>query len=292
MAPVWESAFLKALERCGVASEAAKLAGTGVRNAFKQRKANPTFAAAWDAAVALHRSEVGRQAMSAVAAEGFAYRQVEGGARVEAAGQSSGPRASFARKPASSRWTKRSEETFLLELSRTGSVRLAAKAAGFSTQAVYRRRTKDRHLAAAWDAAVEAGQARVRSYLVEAATRTFDPDELPIAEDHEVQKVSISEAINIVKLPGRSPGSSPGLRGQGGWHDPRYDPDYQPTEEERQELIQRILGKLEGLKARNDREMIEAGWTEHEIPAPPWYRTDGPGTVWIPPGWRLIGEGE
>ena len=25
-------------------------------------------------------------------------------------------------------------------------------------------------------------------------------------------------------------------------------------------------------------------------PAPPWYHGDGPGTVWIPPGWRLVEE--
>ena len=49
--PVWESLFLHALEQCGVASEAARQAGTGVRNAFKRRKVNPAFAAVWDAAL-------------------------------------------------------------------------------------------------------------------------------------------------------------------------------------------------------------------------------------------------
>lgn len=88
MVPAWEAAFLKALERCGVASEAAEVARIGVRNAFKRRKSNPTFAAAWEAAVALHQSEVGRQAMSAVAASGLATNEGPDGAQLVAAGQS------------------------------------------------------------------------------------------------------------------------------------------------------------------------------------------------------------
>lgn len=276
MAPVWESAFLKALERCGVASEAARLAGTGVRNAFKRRKGNPTFAAAWDAAVAVHRAELGRQAMMALADEGLAFNSGPDGAKMIAAGQS--------------RWSKRSEEAFLIALSTSGSVSRAAKAAGFSTAALYKRRLKDRHFTQAWDAALETGKAHVQSFLVEAATRTFDPDELPMADEHEIPKVTVSEAINIAKMPGRSP-ASPGSGGaaRGRWHDGRFiEDDYVPTPEERQEVTDRILAKLEGLKSRNDRMMIEAGWTEHEVPPLPCYDSEEPGSVWIPPGWRLV----
>lgn len=247
MTPVWESAFLKALERCGVASEAAKTAGTGVRNAFKRRKANPTFAAAWDAAVALHRSEVGRQAMSAAAASGLGHVQGPDGAKLVIAGQS--------------RWSKRSEEAFLVELSATGSVRVAARAAGFSTTAIYRRRMKDRQFRAACDAAVETGKARVQCYLVEAATRTFDPEELPIAGGDHFPKVSIGEAINIAKLPVREPRLP--ARSTAGRDGRIYDEtgfDMTPiTRDEWEEARQRIIDRLQRLRELTKEEEMETG---------------------------------
>lgn len=250
MIPAWEAPFLKALERSGVASEAAAVAGTGVRNAFKRRKSNPTFAAAWDAAVALHRSEVGRQAMSAVAASGIAYSESRGGAKLIAAGQS--------------RWSKRSEEAFLVELTATGSVRLAARAAGFSTQAIYKRRMKDAHFRAACDAALEAGKTRVQSYLVEAATRTFDPDELPNAEDHDMPKVSIGEAISIAKLPPRDARFAAGSGGSNVGRDGRtYDEtgfDTTPiTREEWEEARQNIINRLTRIRERTEAEERETG---------------------------------
>jgi hypothetical protein len=191
------------------------------------------------------------------------------------------------------RWSKRSEEAFLIALTTSGSVSLAAKAAGFSTTALYRRRLKDRHFLAAWDAALETGKARVQSYLVEAATRTFDPDELPIAPDHEIPKVTVGEAINIAKMPARDFGSGSGPRnGRGRWHDGRfYEDDHEWTAEEKQEVVDRIVMKLEGLKSRNDRMMVEAGWTEHEVPPLPCYNSEEPSSVWIPPGWRLVWDG-
>lgn len=250
----------KALERCGVASEAAELAGTGVRNAFKRRKANPTFAAAWDAAVALHRAALGRQAMSAVAAEGLAFNDGPDGGKLVAAGQS--------------RWSKRAEEAFLTELTVSGNVRRAAAAAGFSTAAVYKRRLKDRHFVAAWDAAVETGKVRVQAYLIEAATRTFDPDALPIGDEREMDRVSISEAINIAKLKG-----APASREQ----EEEYDEDHLKG------VRERILYKLQRLRERDERELGEAGWTEWPLPPRPGGEEGG--TVWLPPEYRLVEVG-
>jgi hypothetical protein len=231
--PHWESAFLNALERCGVASEAARLAGTGVRNAYKRRKGNPTFAAAWDAAVALHRSEAGRRAMSAVAAEGVAYNSGPDGAKLVRAGQS--------------RWSARGEEAFLTELTVNANVKRAAKAAGFSTAAVYKRRLKDKRFAAAWEAAIETGKARVQAYLVEAATRTFDPDELPIGDEREIPKVSIGEAINIAKL-GSSNGS--GRAGKGRHHADPYFDGWEEEHEQYQAAVDSIVAWLERLRER------------------------------------------
>lgn len=206
-----------------------------------------TDAPIWEAAVALHRSEVGRRAMSAVAVEGIAFNDGPDGGKVVAAGQS--------------RRSKRSEEAFLIELTATGSVRMAARAAGFSTAALYKRRLKDRHFCAAWDAAVEAGKARVQAYLVEAATRTFDPDELPIADDREIEKVSISE-INIAKMPVRGPATTSGGRGFG-MEGRTYDEtgfDTTPiTREEWEEARQRIIDRLERMRERDEEQERETG---------------------------------
>ena len=244
MTPHWETPFLKALERCGVASEAAALAGTGVRNAFKRRKGNATFAAAWDAAVALHRSELGRRAMSAVAAGGLTFSDGPDGAKLVAAGQS--------------RWSKRAEEAFLTELTVSGSVKLAARAAGFSTVAVYKQRLKNRHFAAAWEAAVETGKARVQSYLVEAATRTFDPDELPIGDENEPMKVSISEAINIAKL-GSSTGSGRAGKGAAYYTDDDEFDGRPITRDEWEEAGKNIVDRLTRLREQTEEEERETG---------------------------------
>ena len=59
---------------------------------------------------------------------------------------------------------------------------------------------------------MEVGKARIQSYLVEAATQTFDPDELPLGDDRQLPKVGVSEAINIAKLKG-GPAASAGAAG-------------------------------------------------------------------------------
>lgn len=294
--PRWVGPFLKALGQTGNVRLAAERAGVDFSTAYQRRKRHGDFAERWEGALGQFKEyAIGvlreRHGWSGKGAARIPLHHPADGSPLHAVrGEEllARPDGKVARV-GQSRWTKRSEETFLLELTATGSVSLAAKAAGFSTQAVYRRRMKDRHFGAAWEAAVETGTARVRSYLVEAATRTFDPDELPIAEEHEIPKVTIGEAINIAKMPARDARASTGP-GRSRWEAQLDENGEWRSEEEKQETIQRILEKLEGLKSRNDREMREAGWTEHETPAPPWYHGDGPGTVWIPPGWRLVEE--
>ncbi|HEU4956150.1 MAG TPA: hypothetical protein VFT40_00835, partial [Sphingomicrobium sp.] len=167
-------------------------------------------------------------------------------------------------KASEARWGKAAEEAFLVELTVSGSVRLAAKAAGFSTQALYKQRIKDRRFAAAWDAAIETGKARVQAYLVEAATRTFDPDELPIAGEHDIPKVTIGEAINIAKLPVRAGGAAGGyVRGGKGFEDRIYDEtgfDVTPiSREEWEEAKERVFNRLERIRERDEREERETG---------------------------------
>ena len=177
------------------------------------------------------------------------------------------------------RWTKRAEEAFLLELTVSGNVSQAARAAGFSTTAVYRRRMKEQRFAAAWEAAMETAKARVQAYLVEAATRTFDPDELPIGDGRELPTVSISQAISIARLKGGS-GSAKGAPGAGGaagaaglpggytrggkgFEDRIYDEtgfDCTPiTRDEWEEARQNIIDRLQRLRERGEEEERETG---------------------------------
>ncbi len=161
-----------------------------------------------------------------------------------------------------SRWTKAAEEKFLIELTTSGNVSRAAKAAGFTKATAYKQRMKDRHFTAAWDAAIETGKARVQGYLVEAATRAFDPDELPIGE--EAPKVSISEAISIAKLPAREAGAAAGLaKGGRGLEGRTYDEtgfDTTPiTREEWEDARQNIVNRLQRMRERTEEEERETG---------------------------------
>jgi hypothetical protein len=169
----------------------------------------------------------------------------------------------------SGRWGPAAEERFLVGLATSGSIRKAAAAAGFSEETVHRRRRKDKRLAAAWDAAVETGKARVQAYLVEAAARTFDPDELPEGEDPG-PTVTISEAIHISRMKsGSGSGESKALA----WQE-----ESEIGEAEVEAARENILRKLKLLHERYREEKLAEGWSED-------------GEYLIPPGWARVQEG-
>lgn len=255
-APTWEKAFLQALAATGIAGQAAAAAGIGVRTASKRRETNPTFAAAWESAADLYRSEAARRAMSAA---GELVRH--GGGKLVRAGQT--------------RWSKRGEEAFLTELAVTGNVKRAAAAAGFTPSCLYARRRKDRRFAEAWDAAVADARARIEAFLVEAADRTFDP--ASVADALDIPKMTIAEAIKVLQLAqgkcgrpsgGAAAGAERGWIGDPAWGTPE-------DEAEMAQVREGILGKLERLRERDEREKLEAGWTKH-------------GDHWVPPGFAPV----
>lgn len=190
------------------------------------------------------------------------------------------------------RWSKRAEEAFLLELTVSANVRAAARAAGFSGAAVYKRRLKDKRFAAAWDAAVETGKARLQAHLVEAANRAFDPEDLPIGEDRELPAVSVAQAINIAKLPARDGGGSAGAgagagggfaRGGKGLEDRIYDEtgfDMTPiTRHEWDEARQNIFERLQRLREQTEEEERKTGRCRscgQQLPAEPPADEEGP----------------
>ena len=170
---------------------------------------------------------------------------------------------------AASRWSKAAEELFLTELTINANVQRAAKAAGFSQATVYKRRARDGHFAAGWDAAIAVGRARLESFLIVQATRNFDPEAMPIGEGEP--KVTVNEALGILKHKAEG-ADRPGRRRRGdGYMDWVTDDDVAAMEEAK-EAKQRILDRLERLAERMDREKAEQGWTKH-------------GDHWIPPGW-------
>ena len=243
--PHWVKLFLRELSRTGNVRMAAEAAGVDFTTAYGRRKRHAEFSERWEGAL---------EARAANGESGHALTLPQPAA---APSLSRERERDFAVRPdgkvikgSDARWGKRAEEAFLAELTMSANVKRAAGAAGFSAAAVYKRRIKDRHLAAAWDAAIEVGKARVQAYLVEAAGRTFDPDELPVAEgDREMEKVSISQAINIAKLkgPSTSPGSGPGLWRTNGSGSEDGDGQF-VTNEEAEAARGRIFDRLQRIK--------------------------------------------
>src|SRR5687767_12423732 len=77
------------------------------------------------------------------------------------------------------RWTDEAEAQFLDSLAASCNVTLSAQAAGFSKEAIYRRRRTDAGFAARWQAALEQGYARIEIALVRRAADAlegFAPD--------------------------------------------------------------------------------------------------------------------
>ncbi len=78
-------------------------------------------------------------------------------------------------------------------------------------------------------------------------------------------KVSVSEAISILKHKPTAAAAGSGF--------PTYQAEAEAMHDDEMAAIhERIIGKLERVKAREDRERAEEGWTQD-------------GERWIPPGW-------
>jgi hypothetical protein len=205
-APGWTIAFLRALERSGEIRAAAEDAGIDFSTAYARRKAHPAFAEEWAAALAAHRVRLTEEEALRCfdfARESLRSAQSEKEAAFDAAGTNElVVAAGQVRRASPERWGKAKSQAFLAELTASANVRRAARAAGLSTTALYRRRAKDRQLAAAWDQAIEAGKARLQAMLVAAANAALDPGDLPDPEDSPLPPVTVREAIEIAKLKG------------------------------------------------------------------------------------------
>ena len=259
--PRWTVAFLRALERSGDVRASAEDAGIDHTTAYARRRSHAEFAIAWDAALRAHKDRVEAERAGDVASVSNGTpppaprHQGEGssGAQVKRAGHD--------------RWSERKEKLFFAELAATANVKRAAAAAGVSPNAVYQRRMRDRHFKAKWAAVLETGRAAIEMKLVEAANRTFEPDELDVGDVQP--RVSVAEAIRIVQVHGSK-------AQQEELPDPFAERAASMTEDEVNEIRENIIRKLRRMRERDMPDMIAAGWTldeEHDRMVPPgWVR--------------------
>lgn len=258
--------FLAALGACGNVTRAAALAGVDTTGPYNRRSRYPAFRAAWDGVVAAREARAaprdgdvegsatpaltplacGESPSPAPAGEGLEELSVSGAGT---------------RRVAASRWSKGAEQTFLAELTVNANVQRAAAAAGFSAAAIYKRRVRDPHFAAGWDAAIAVGRTRLESFLIVQAERNFDPEAMPIGEGQP--KVTVGEALGILK---HRPAVTAASASR--WALPEEEPDPQQVED----AADRILLRLRRLREIEEKKRLAAGWTRY-------------GEDWVPPGW-------
>ncbi len=146
------------------------------------------------------------------------------------------------------RWSVAGERAFLAELTATANVKAAARAAGVSAQAAYNRRRQWPAFAAAWDAALAEGYARIEMLLVCAATATLDPEPVLRPFDpstgsglgareertdaYEGPEMSVEQAMKLLFH----------HEGRGGGRAPRYG--WRRREPDIEEVRESILRKL------------------------------------------------
>lgn len=111
------------------------------------------------------------------------------------------------------RWTDAAETLFLDRLAATCNVTASARVAGFSKEAIYRRRARDAGFAERWQAALAQGYARIEMALVARAADAlegFAPD-----PDTPIPAMSVKDAIAILALHRaavKGEGNAPGWR--------------------------------------------------------------------------------
>jgi len=198
-------------------------------------------------------------------AEELVARAARGGAQMIRVGGGHGSvaLATVPRTAASSRWSKAKEKLFFDELAATANVKRAAKAAGVSPNAVYARRMRDAHFRAKWAAVLETGRASIEMHLVEAANKSFDPDEIDTGEIQPT--VSVAEAIRIVQVHGSK-------KQQEMLSNPFADQAASMSEEDIEDARERLFRKIERLRKREMPRMLAEGWTHDCIIPPGWVK--------------------
>ena len=237
--PVWEAAFLAALERTGSVVAAGRGAGVSPRWAQQRRLKVASFAAAWGSALRAYRLT---RSAALLAAE------VAAGSRI--AGTFGGVGAPRLERPGAP-LDEGAIERFLDTLAATANVRRAAGAAGATPQGFYSRRRRDDGFRLAWDAALESGRARLESLLLARAIDRFDPEEIDRGDAERATlsddpPMTIDEAMRLLAMAQGKPAGHGGEK----WRQPRRS---------LAEVQDSILRKIEAIERAGAGERHEAG---------------------------------
>jgi hypothetical protein len=270
-APRWQMPFLRALVRTGDVRASAEDAGIDWSTAYQRRKTHADFADLWLGALGAHKRWQELKKMEEMRALNSAPppHSVRSPSPRELGEDLIGS-ASQVKRAGHDRWNQRKEKAFFEELAATANVKRAAKAAGVSPNAVYARRMRDAHFKAKWAAVLESGRASIEMHLVEAANRSFEPEELDTGAVEP--KVSVAEAIRIVQVHGSK-------KSEEELPNPFAEQAASMTQEDVAELRERIIRKLRRLRDREKPKWIAEGWSfdeEHDHMVPPgWVRASG-----------------
>ena len=196
------AAFLDALRQTGNIKAAAAAIGRNPCSMRRRRVRLPGFAAEWRAALVvaearLYERAKGRLPASWKEAPRSAYR-TKGGEPVIARGRD-GRLQQRAATP--NRLTRQGEQAFLLALSVTANVGLAAAAAGAPREAFYRRRRLDEAFAREWRLALEEGYGRLQLRCLEAADpESHTHDAWRHNEPPEPPPMSVNQMLQLMYL--------------------------------------------------------------------------------------------
>jgi hypothetical protein len=182
------AAFLAELRRTGNAREAARRIGAHRAKFTRRRTKHPHFATQWDAALAFAQDALAQKGDEAnpAAVEGLGLVRRRDG------------RLQLRRPPAKS-IGHAARQRFLLALSATANVRLAARAAGFSHASFYARRRSDPVFAREWRDALAQGYDRLEHALI-AGFAPGEPDEWSRNEPPALPPMTAAQALQLLYL--------------------------------------------------------------------------------------------
>jgi molybdenum-dependent DNA-binding transcriptional regulator ModE len=280
--PRWVHAFLRALERTGVARVAAEDAGVDYTTAYARRRAHADFASDWAWVLQAYAERVEREQAEELAALRSAQGKPSPGSPAASPTSPACGRGELGdeliasggqlKRAGHDRWGKRKQEALLAELAAHGNFRQASKAVGISYEAVRKRRRRNPSLEKACKAAIEACRARIPEFLAGAAAATFDPDAIADSGTNPFPKVTIADAIRIAQLGGskkQEPDELP---------DPFAEEAARMTPDDVAALREKLVRKLRRMRERDMPEWIAQGWSfdeEHDHMVPPgWTKAD------------------
>lgn len=220
-----------------------------VATAYDRRIRNDAFAERWEVELAKGKARAasGKARLAGGKAELIARKTKHGTQLVRV-----GP----------GRWNAKAEAAFFASLGQTACVRAAARACGFSTNALYARRAAYPDFAERWDRVEAEGRRRLPGILSAASIASLDPE----VDGEGLPEINVDQAIRISRIKGS--GAAEGERG--GIRSGRRVAS-------REEMIRSLTKLLGGLKKRRRREKLAEGWSEAED-----------GTL-VPPGWVYAG---